>query len=111
LSIKAQIWDFEGVLLKTQEESVPTSVAKRLGTPLDKVQTVFHSEFNDRTDYGEFQQIHFWHHLLDTLGLPRADVAKLWTHLEEDVFIDQHLLDIVRGYHASYKTAMVSKLL
>jgi len=108
LSIKALVWDLEGVLLHTNENSIPASVARRLDAPFEAVHAVFHGEFNDRTDIGEFQHIDFWHHLLDTLNLPRSHVSKLWAHLKEDLFIDQHLLEVVRQYRAAYKTAMVS---
>jgi putative hydrolase of the HAD superfamily len=108
LNIKALVWDLEGVLLLTHEGSIPASVAKCLDAPFEAVHAVFHGEFNDRTDIGEFQHIDFWHHLLDTVGLPRSHISKLWAHLEEDLFIDRDLLEIVRQYRAAFKTAMVS---
>ena len=108
MSIQALIWDLEGVLLMTNEGSIPASVAKCLDAPFEAVHAVFHGEFNDRTDMGEFQHVDFWHHLLDTVGLPRSHVSKLWAHLAEDLFIDPHLLEIVRQYRAVYKTALVS---
>ena len=108
MSIKALIWDFEGVLLQTTEGGIPACVAKRLGAPLDEVHAIFHGEMNDRTDAGEFNQVDFWHHLLDTLGRPRTDIDHLHAFLEQDLFADQQLLEAVRRYRAAYKTAMLS---
>ena len=108
MSIKALIWDLEGVLLLTNEGSIPASVAKCLDAPYEAVHAVFHGEFNDRTAIGEFQHIDFWHHLLDTVGLSRSHVSKLWAHLEEDLFIDPDLLELIRHSRAVYKTALVS---
>lgn len=108
MSIKAQIWDLEGVLLLAKDGSVPASVAKRLNAPLDEVHAVFHGEFNDRTDIGEFSQIDFWHHLLDTLRRPNSDIYHLHDFINNDLYVDQHLLNVVRQYRTVYKTAMIS---
>jgi FMN phosphatase YigB (HAD superfamily) len=108
MSIKALIWDLQGVLLVTQDESIEISMAKRLNLPIEKIGTLFHDEFNDRVDIGDFKQEDFWTFALDHLGLPPERLPELSSFFEDDFFIDQELLDQVRQYHKRFKSAMLS---
>lgn len=108
MSIKALIWDFEGVLLLSKDGAISTSVAKRLGVPKEKLSQFFHGEFNDRTDKGEFRQLDYWHYVLDNLQLPRDYVSHFYDFLHYDLYVDQDLLEKVRQYRNRYKTAMLS---
>jgi FMN phosphatase YigB (HAD superfamily) len=108
MSIKALIWDLQGVLLVTHDESIEISMAKRLNIPIEKIGTLFHDEFNDRVDIGECTQEDFWNFALDHLGLPPERLPDLNSFFEDDFFIDQVLLDQVRQYHKHFKSAMLS---
>lgn len=108
MSIKALIWDWEGVLLLSKDGSISTSVAKRLGVPQEKLRMFFHGDFNDRVDRGECSQQDYWHHVLDTLQLPRSYVSRFTDFLHQDMYVDQELLERIRQYREKYKTALLS---
>ena len=108
MSIKALIWDWEGVLLLSKDGSISTSVAKRLGVPQEKLRDFFHGDINDRVDRGECRQLDYWHHILDNLQLPRSYASRFTDFLHQDMFVDQDLLESIRRYHQSYKTALLS---
>lgn len=108
MSIKALIWDLEGVLLITNDENIEESLAKRLNVPVQAVGDIFHGEFNDRVDVGEFKQRDFWLHALDKMGLPHNRLPEMEAFLKEDFFIDQDMLEKVRQYRKRFKSAMLS---
>lgn len=108
MTIKALIFDLEGVLLTTTEENIEVSLAKRLNIPVESVGTIFHGEFNDRVDKGEFTQRDFWLHALDQLDLPHNRLPEMEAFFAEDFFIDPEMLAYIRDYHKEYKTALLS---
>ena len=108
MTIKALIFDLEGVLLFAKEGSLEKTLAKRLNVPVDKIGNIFHSEFNDRVDKGEFRQSDYWLYILDTLELPHTKLNKLENFLKEDFFIDPDMLERVCQLRKKYKTALLS---
>lgn len=108
MSIRAIIWDLEGVLLQTQDEDASITIAKKLNVPVDKMREAFYSDFNDRVDKGEFTHDDFMNHLLDSLGLPREKKTDLLDCFYQDFFIDAEVLTDVRAYHQHYRTALLS---
>lgn len=108
MSIKAIVWDLEGVLLHTRDADVPTSVARRLNVPVEQMRRAFYSDFNERVDAGEFTQDDFWNHILDTLDLPQEDKKHLLDFFYQDFFIDPEVLNDVRQYHQHYQTSLLS---
>lgn len=108
MSVKALIFDLQGVLLITQDESLEISLAKRLNIPVEQVGRIFHGEFNDRVDIGELKQRDFWLHALDCMGLPQSRMPEIESFLEDDFFIDPVMLEVIRQYRKSFKTAMLS---
>jgi putative hydrolase of the HAD superfamily len=108
MTIRAIIWDLEGVLLHTPDGNVPTSIARRLNVPAEKVYESFNSEFMDRVDIGEFTQDEFWNRMLDVLGLPCEDKRHLLDFINQDFFIDTELVSDILNYHKQYKTALLS---
>lgn len=108
MSIKALIWDLEGVLLISEERKIEATVAKNLGVAEEAIGNYFHSEFNDRVDLGEHTQEEFWTRLLDHLGLPHDRLAHINDFFYRDFYIDQDLLDRIIEYRKRYKTAILS---
>ncbi len=70
MTIKAIIWDLEGVILRTNEGSISASLARLLQVPEEQVRPALFSDFNDRVDLGEYTQEDFWDFILETPGLP-----------------------------------------
>jgi len=108
MSIRAIIWDLEGVLLQSHDEDAPTTIAHKLNVPIDKSREAFYSDFNDRVDKGEFTHDDFLNHVVDSLGLPREKKTDLLDCFYQDFFIDAGMLADVRAYHQCYRTALLS---
>lgn len=106
--IKAIIWDLEGVILRTKDLDVPTTIARRLGASPEKIGQAFYSDFNDQVDSGEFTQDDFWNHILEEIGLPLDQKKHLVEFFHEDFFIDQQVLGDIQEYHNYYKTGLLS---
>lgn len=108
MSIKALIWDLEGVLLVSDIGSVEQIIQKRLNVSREAIGDFFHNEFNDRVDRGEFTQEDYWLRLLDNLGLPRHNLSIIYEHFYSDLYIDTELLSRIKEYGKRFKTALLS---
>lgn len=107
-TIKAIIWDLEGVLLRTEDVDIPAAVARRLKVPDEDVRKIFYGDFNDRVDIGEYRQDDFWNHILRSLNLPEDRKPDLLAFFYHDFQIDQQLLADMRAYHQTYQTGLLT---
>lgn len=108
MTIKAIIWDLEGVILRTNEGSISASLARLLQVPEEQVRPALFSDFNDRVDLGEYTQEDFWDFILETAGRPPEYKQRLRDFFFEGFFIDQELLTDVHNYHKYVKTCLFS---
>jgi putative hydrolase of the HAD superfamily len=108
VTIKALIWDMEGVLMLTDESDLPMKVAKTLNAPYDKVREIFFSDYNDRVDLGEITQDQFNEYILDILQMPRENKYLLEKIINEEFYIDEELLKKIFEMRREYKTGLIS---
>ena len=108
MTIKAFIWDLEGVLLQTDDDNMPLTVAKKLNAPYEKVREIFFSDANDRVDLGEITQDQFNEYLLDALQISRGKKYLLEEFLNEEFYIDKDLLIEITGLRREYKMGLLS---
>ena len=108
MTIKALIWDLEGVLMLTDDANMPLTVAKKLNAPYEKVQEIFFSDTNDKVDLGEVTQDQFNEYILDTLQISRDKKHLLEEVLNEEFNIDKDLLKNITGLRREYKTGLIS---
>ncbi len=108
MAIKALIFDLEGVLLQTADEDLPTTLARRLGRPVEEVRPAFYSEINDQVDLGHGTQEDFWDHVLESLGLSDEYRPILRDFYESELYIDPRMLEAVRDYRKRYRTGLLS---
>lgn len=108
MNIKAIIWDLEGVLILTDDNNMPLTVAKKLNAPYEKVREIFFSDANDRVDLGEITQDQFNEYLLDTLQISREKKYLLEEFLNEEFYIDKDLLIEIAGLRREYKMGLLS---
>ena len=108
MNIKAIIWDLEGVLILTDDNNMPLTVAKKLNAPYEKVREIFFSDANDRVDLGEITQDQFNEYLLDTLQISREKKYLLEAFLNEEFYIDKDLLIEITGLRREYKMGLLS---
>ena len=93
MSIRAIIWDMEGVILLNSQNSIPVCIAKRLDISIERLlQTAYDKEYSDQIDLGDHTQEEGWEHMLDNLGLPYSKKTELEKFFREDFYIDQELV-------------------
>jgi putative hydrolase of the HAD superfamily len=109
MSIRAIIWDMEGVILLNSQNSIPVCIAKRLDIPVERLlQSAYDKEYSDQIDLGDHTQEEGWEHMLDNLGLPYSKKSELEKFFHEDFYIDQELVADIRAYRQRFKTALLS---
>ena len=109
MSIRAIIWDMEGVILLNSQGSIPASIARRLDIPLERLLSAdYDREFSEHVDRGEYTQEDAWDHILDKLELPRSNKIQLEKFFHEDFYVDQDLVADIRAYHKRFQTALLS---
>lgn len=108
MTIKALIWDLEGVLMLTDECDLPMKVAKILNAPYEKVREIFFSDVNDSVDLGEITQDQFNQYVVDTLQLPQEKKHLLEQIVLEDFHIDEELLRTIFEMRGKYKMGLLS---
>jgi epoxide hydrolase-like predicted phosphatase len=108
MSIKALIWDFEGVLLQTKYESAAKAIAACLDVPDAEIEQIFNGEFGTRVDKGEFSQNDLWDHMIKMLHLSHEKRAALEEIFNTDFYLDQELLEDIRQYRRQFKTGLLT---
>jgi epoxide hydrolase-like predicted phosphatase len=108
VTIKALIWDLEGVLMLTDDANMPLTVAKKLNVPYEKVREIFFSDTNDKVDLGEVTQDQFNEYVLETLQISRDKKHLLEEVINEEFYIDNDLLIKITGMRREYKTGLIS---
>lgn len=108
MTIKAIIWDLEGVILCTKEGSVPAALARVLDLPEESIKPVIGDEFDRRVNLGEFTQDEYWDYIIEKTGRPKTYKRKLENFLLQDMFIDQEILADIHRYHKYLKTCLLS---
>ena len=108
MTIKALIWDMEGVLLLTDDNNTPLTVAKILNAPYEKVREIYFGGFNDKVDLGEITQEQFNEHVLDTLQISRDKKHLLDEVFNEGSYIDEDLLKQIVEMSKEYKIGLLS---
>ncbi len=108
MTIKALIWDMEGVLMLTDENDISLTVAKALNAPYEKVREIYFSNTNDKVDLGEITMDQFYECVLDTLQISRDKKHILEEVFNEKAYIDADLLKQIMEMGREYKIGLLS---
>jgi len=109
MPIKAVIFDFGGVLLRTEDPGGRRRWETRLGLQtgeLDRI--VFGSDTTDRSMVGLATQEDVWQRVAARLGLDDETLQELRRDFWSGDQLDVELVQFVRGLHRRYKTAILS---
>jgi HAD superfamily hydrolase (TIGR01509 family) len=108
--IRAAIFDYGGVLMRTVNPTPRHELGQRLGLPSGGVdELVFESPLWDAAQLGRVSSVEFWTHAARRLGLGAEEMAEFrqtfWAgdRLDEDLLA---LVDHLRG--SGYRTALLS---
>lgn len=109
-NIKAIIFDFGGVLMRTDDPEPRQRMAKRLGLSIRELEAiVFEGEDGHMAEVGAITSEERWKRVTAMLGLSAPDA---WQSFPGQFFagevLDIELLEYVRDLHGTYKTALLS---
>lgn len=109
MPIRAVIFDFGGVLMRTLDQSGRRAWEMRLGLPERGIaQIVFSSETSIRAQLGELPEEAVWEQVAATFGLGAEEMADLKHHFWDGDRLDQELIAFMRELRPRYKVAILS---
>jgi epoxide hydrolase-like predicted phosphatase len=109
MPIKAVIFDFGGVLVRTEDRGPRTQLAARLGkTYAELGMLVFDSGSSQQAQLGEITSAQHWEQVRKVLNISPAELLEVRGKFWEGDSLDGNLVDYLRGLRPRYKTALLS---
>ena len=108
--IRAVIWDWGGVLMRTMDIRPRMAWERRLGLPPGMLaDTFFGSQSWDRAQRGEASLDDVWAEVADRLGIRPADLSALRRDFWAGDYLDEELVGLIRELRrAGIRTALLS---
>ena len=108
-NIRAVIWDFGGVILRTENQSPRRELAKRLGISTEVLYgAVFNSPSALQATLGEISvQVH-WDNVAAALSLPQTVSPDLMRDFWRGDQMDHDLIAFIRALRPHFQTALLS---
>jgi len=107
--IKAVVFDFGGVLVRTEDQAGRRQWERRLGLEeraLDRL--VFQSEVAARATVGDASEAAIWEHVATTLKLPAGELAAMQNDFWAGDKLDTDLVALLASLRPRYRTAILS---
>jgi putative hydrolase of the HAD superfamily len=109
--IKALVFDFGGVLMRTRSDRSRRALEQRLGLPPRTIEErVFSSETSQSAMRGEIGEEAVWQNLEQELDLPRFGLT--WQEFQREFFaedfLDEELVALLRSVRSTLKTGLIS---
>jgi epoxide hydrolase-like predicted phosphatase len=109
LAIKAVVFDFGGVLVRTEDSSGRVKWEKRLGlNPGELSKVVFDSDASVQASVGKLPFTAVWEHVAQTFSLSPAEADQLCTDFFSGDRMDAVLVEFLKSLRPRYKTAILS---
>ena len=109
MGIKAVIFDFGGVLVRTGDLSPRQHLAARLGLSYDEIsQLVFESESARRATLGQITTQQHWDSVRKKLGLSPEELPSVPLQFWGGDALDTGLVEFIRSLQPAYKTGLLS---
>ena len=109
LPIKAIIWDFGGVLLRTEDPGPRQQLAERLGiTPRELEYRIFASDSSVQAQLGKVSSDQHWENIRLHFNLPVKEMPGVIASFWAGDRLDSELVDIIRRLRGRYRTALLS---
>ncbi len=106
---QAVIFDFGGVLMRTEDKGPRTQLARRLGRTYAELEEVV---FNGPTELpaalGELSAEQHWSSVAETLQIAQTQIPAFQDEFWGGDRMDSQLIDLIRGLKARYRTALLS---
>jgi epoxide hydrolase-like predicted phosphatase len=109
MHIRAVIFDFGGVIVRTDDRAPRERLAARLGMTHDQLSSlVFDSQSALQAALGKITTQEHWETLRNELGVFPDDLANLPLDFWGGDVLDQELVDYIRALRPDYKTGLIS---
>jgi len=109
MQLRAVIFDFGGVIVRTDDRTPRERLAARLGIAYDQLSSlVFDSESALQATLGKITTQEHWEALRNELGLSQDNHANLPLDFWGGDVLDQELVDYIRALRPDYKTSLIS---
>lgn len=109
MPIRAVLFDFGGVLVRTEDPSGRRAWEQRLGLPPDGLaNAVFNSDVARAATRGLMPTSEIWAHVAQTFQLNAEALEQLRTAFWSGDRVDVALVDYIRQLRPAYKTAILS---
>jgi epoxide hydrolase-like predicted phosphatase len=109
MTIKAIIFDFGGVLVRTADRSSRQRLERRLGlAEWQSEKIVFNSEMGQKAQRGEATNEALWQSVADRLSLSPEALTQFQQEFWGGDALDEALVDLIRALKTKYATALIS---
>jgi epoxide hydrolase-like predicted phosphatase len=109
LTIRAVIFDFGGVLLRTEDPNPRQQLAARLGKPKEQLyHAIFDSESARQATLGKISAEAHWEVVRQALGIGEEAYQEVRDEFWAGDRLDIELIGYLRGLKLAYKTALLS---
>lgn len=107
--IRAVIFDFGGVLVRTEDRTPRNRLAARLGMGYDELNNlIFDSPSSQQAALGQISVSKHWEAVRTSLGLSPEAFQTVQAEFWEGDVLDTSLVDFVRALRPRYQTALLS---
>ncbi len=109
MSIRAVIWDFGGVIVRTEDYAPRTELAAQVGLTREQLEeAVWRCESGDRATLGQITHQELWQDVCTRLKLPIQEQARVQERFWGGDRLDTELIAYIRSLRPHYKTALLS---
>lgn len=109
MSIKAVIFDFGGVLMRTEDKGPRTRLAERYSLTYEELdRLVFESPSGAQAARGEISEEEHWRQVCEGLGVPEGERAAFQEAFWGGDRLDARLVEYIRSLRPRFKTALLS---
>ena len=109
MTIEAVVFDFGGVLVRTENREPRSNLAARLGKTYDELSSlIFDSQSAILAMKGEITAEEHWSAVQNSLGVSNADIQQVRSEFWAGDILDEKLVNFLRALRPRYKTALLS---
>ncbi len=107
--IKAVVFDFGGVLLRTENLDGRIQWEQKLGLGYRQAEeVVFNSEMGRKAQHGKISYAELWHWVGEHFELSEEELRQFEADFWAGDVLDEQLVDLIRGLRPYYQTALIS---
>jgi epoxide hydrolase-like predicted phosphatase len=109
MTIQTIIWDFGGVLVRTEDHTPREQLAARVGMTSDELyRLIYNSQSSRQATLGEISTQEHWNSVLKALNLPKEEYPRVPREFWGGDSLDENLMEYIRDSRSHHTTALLS---